>query len=60
VSVQLELASGNAAKALQDGFGWFQQHPTDAVCLSLCADAAEALGHTKDASDWRAMAARMR
>jgi hypothetical protein len=60
VSVELELASGDAARALQDGFAWFEQHPTDAVCLSLCADAAEALGHHQDASAWRAMAARMR
>jgi hypothetical protein len=58
--VQLELASGNAAKALQDGFAWFQRHPNDAVCLEICADAADVLGHTKDATDWRTMAARMR
>jgi len=58
--VRALLASGDAAAALRDGFAWFEGHPGDATCLRLCADAAEALGHQRDASEWRAIAAGLR
>lgn len=57
--VRALLASGDAAAALQDGFAWFGAHQTDAACLRLCADAAEALGHTDDAREWRTAADRI-
>lgn len=59
-AIELQLATGEAAQALNDGFAWFERHPDDAVCLNLCANAAEALGHRQDAHAWRAMAAQMR
>ena len=57
--IQAHLATGDAATALQDGLRWFQTHTTDAVCLRLCADAAEAMGHVTDAAQWRKAAAKL-
>jgi tetratricopeptide (TPR) repeat protein len=57
--IQAHLATGDAATALRDGLRWFEAHTTDAVCLRLCADAAEALGHAQDALDWRKVAAQL-
>lgn len=57
--IQAHLATGDAAAALRDGLRWFEAHTTDAVCLRLCADAAAALGHLKDAEQWRKAAAQL-
>ena len=57
--IQARLATGDAATALRDGLRWFEAHTTDAVCLRLCADAADALGHDRDAVAWRTVAAQL-
>lgn len=57
--IQAHLATGDAAAALRDGLTWFEVHTTDAVCLRLCADAADALGHAADAAEWRKAAAQL-
>ena len=48
------LGMGQNMEGLRRGVAWLKDHPNDAACLLLCADAAEALGDRAMAEQWRA------
>ena len=48
------LGMGQNMEGLRRGVAWLRDHPHDAACLLLCADAAEALGDQAMAEQWRA------
>ena len=52
--VGLLLGTGQNLEGLRRGVAWLRDHPEDAACLLLCADAAEALGDRAMAEQWRA------
>lgn len=52
--VGLLLGTGQNLEGLRRGVAWLRDHPDDAACLRLCADAAEALGDRAMAEQWRA------
>lgn len=52
--VGLLLGMGQNLEGLRRGVAWLRDHPDDAACLLLCADAAEALGDRALAEQWRA------
>ncbi|HEY0464684.1 MAG TPA: hypothetical protein VGC79_10760 [Polyangiaceae bacterium] len=52
--VGLLLGMGQNLEGLRRGVAWLRDHPGDAPCLLLCADAAEALGDRAMAEQWRA------
>ncbi len=52
--VGILLGMGQNLEGLRRGVAWLRDHPGDAPCLLLCADAAEALGDRAMAEQWRA------
>jgi hypothetical protein len=52
--VGLLLGMGQNLEGLRRGVAWLRDHPEDAACLLLCADAAESLGDRAMAQQWRA------
>ncbi len=50
--VGLLLGTGQNLEGLRRGVAWLREHPEDAACLLLCADAAEALGDRAMAEQW--------
>ncbi len=51
--VALLLGMGRNLEGLRRGVAWLRDHPDDATCLRLCADASEALGDRALAEQWR-------
>ena len=51
--IGLLLGMGQNLEGLRRGVAWLRDHPDDAACLLLCADAAEALGDRTMAEQWR-------
>jgi hypothetical protein len=58
--VGLLLGTGQNLEGLRRGVAWLRDHPEDAACLLLCADAAEALGDRAMAEQWRAQVPKRR
>jgi predicted Zn-dependent protease len=58
--VGLLLGTGQNLEGLRRAVAWLRDHPEDATCLLLCADAAEALGDRAMAEQWRAQAPKRR
>ncbi len=58
--VGLLLGLGQNLEGLRRGVAWLRDHPEDAACLLLCADAAEALGDRAMAEQWRSQVPKRR